>query len=180
MACTSTLSQQNRSCPRGCRHHLTKAICGASLTLFSLVGGLPAQANTKADVETLVNTLVATGTKMKVGNCQRPNLYGFYVPKEDQMVICADSLAGKDPSILWDTLAHETTHKIQACIGGFLMPATHVGAMMREIRSIYPETLNDLDAYDSSNIRYELEARWMELQTPATVLQLLKVACRRA
>ena len=95
-------------------------------------------------METLVDTLVAMGTKVKAGNCQRTNLYGFYVPKEDQMVICVDSLAGKDPGILWDTLAHESTHTIQACLGEFLMPPTHVGSMIREIRAIYPETMRDL------------------------------------
>jgi hypothetical protein len=82
--------------------------------------------------------------------------------------------------VLWDTLAHETTHKMQACLGGFLMPPTHVGAMMRELKAIYPETLKDLDIYSSGEMRYELEARWMELQTPATVIQLLVNACRRA
>jgi len=164
---------------RGICSQLTKAICGASLALFSLVGELPAQANTKADVETLVNTLVASGTKVKVGNCQRKNLYGFYLPKEDQMVICADSLAGKDPGILWDTLAHETTHKIQACLGGFMMPPSYVGSMIRELRAMYPETMRDLELYNSSRMRYELEARWMELQTPATVLQLFNGACRQ-
>ena len=28
-------------------------------------------------------------------------------------------------------------------------------------------------------MRYELEARWMELQPPATVLRLLNLACLR-
>lgn len=163
----------------GIRSHLTKAICGASLALFSLAGGLPAQANTKADVEYLVGALVALGTKVKVGNCQQPYLYGFYLPKEDQMVICADSLAGKDLGIFWDTLAHETTHKIQACLGGYMMPASHVGSMIRELRAMYPETMRDLELYPSDKMRYELEARWMELQTPATVLRLLHSACRR-
>jgi hypothetical protein len=165
---------------RGIRSHLTKAICGASLALFSLVGTFPAQANTMADVETLIQTLTALGTKVKAGNCEQKNLYGFYVAKQDQMVICVDSISGKDPSILWDTLAHETTHKMQACIGGFLMPPTHVGAMMRELKAIYPETLKDLDIYSSGEMRYELESRWMELQTPAAVLQLLGTACRPA
>lgn len=165
---------------RGIRSHLTKAICGASLALFSLVGTFPAQANTMADVETLIQTLTALGTKVKAGNCEQKNLYGFYVAKQDQMVICVDSISGKDPSILWDTLAHETTHKMQACIGGFLMPPTHVGAMMRELKAIFPETLKDLDIYSSGEMRYELEARWMELQTPAAVLQLLGTACRPA
>jgi hypothetical protein len=51
---------------------------------------------------------------------------------------------------------------------------------MREIQSIYPEALKDLDLYASGEMRYELEARWMELQTPATVFQILVNACRRA
>jgi hypothetical protein len=165
---------------RGIRSQLTKAICGTSLALLTLAEAIPTQANTMADVETLIQSLTALGTKVKAGNCEKKSLYGFYVPRKDQMVICVDSISGKDPSILWDTLAHETTHKMQACIGGFLMPPTHVGAMMRELKAIYPETLKDLDIYSSGEMRYELEARWMELQTPATVLQLLVTACRRA
>ena len=165
---------------RGILSHLTKAICGASLALFSLTGGLPAQANTMSDMETLLKTLSALGTTVKAGNCGRKNLYGFYVPKGDQMVICADSIADKDPAIVWDTLAHEATHKMQACIGGYLMPSTHVGAMLRQLQAIFPETLKDLEAYPSHQMRFELEARWMELQTPDTVLQLLVAACHRA
>jgi hypothetical protein len=141
---------------RSIRSQLTKAICGASLALFSWAGTLPAQANTMADVETRIQPLTALGTKVKAGNCERKNLYGFYVPQKDLMVICVYSLPGKNPSILWDTLAHETTHKMQACIGGFLMPPTHVGAMMRELKAIFPETLNDLDGYPSGATRYEL------------------------
>jgi hypothetical protein len=175
-----TVPLQRFACGRrGIRSHLTKAICGASLALFSLVGALPTQANTMADVETLIQTITALGTKVKAGNCEQKNLYGFYDPQKDLMVICVDSLAGKDPSILWDTLAHETTHKMQACIGGFVMPPTHVPAMIRELKAIFPETLKDLDGYPLGEVRFELEARWMELQTPDTVLQLLVNACRR-
>lgn len=180
MAYTFSFSNQIELRRRGIRSHLTKAICGVSLALFSLLGTLPAQSNTMTDVETLIQALTALGTKVKAGNCEQKNLYGFYVPQKDQMVICLDSISGKDPSILWDTLAHEATHKMQACIGRFIMPPTHVGAMMRELKAIYPETLQDLDVYSSGEMRYELEARWMELQTPATVLQLLVTACRRA
>ena len=165
---------------RAIRSKLTKAICGASLALFSLTGGLPAQANTMSDMETLLKALSALGTTVKAGNCGRKNLYGFYVPKGDQLVICADSIADKDPGIVWDTLAHEATHKMQACIGGYLMPSTHVGAMLRQLQAIFPETLKDLEAYPSHQMRFELEARWMELQTPDTVLQLLVAACHRA
>jgi len=180
MAHISIRSVQLASRYRGIRSYLTKAICGTSLALFSLTGGLPAQANTMTDMETLLKTLSALGTTIKAGNCGRSNLYGFYVPKGDQLVICADSIADKDPAVVWDTLAHEATHKMQACIGGYLMPSTHVGAMLRQLQAIFPETLKDLEAYPSQQMRYELEARWMELQTPATVLQLLVAACRRA
>jgi hypothetical protein len=166
---------------RGIRSQLTKAICGTSLALLTLAETLPAQANTTVDLETLIQTLTALGTKVEAGNCEQKNLYGFYVPKKDQMVICVDSISGKDPSVLWDTLAHESTHKMQACIEGRpVMPPEYVGAMMRELKAIYPETLKDLDGYPSGQMRFELEARWMALQTPATVLQLLVTACRRA
>lgn len=179
MAHISIRSVQLASRRRDIRSQLTKVICGASLALFSLAGTLPAQANTMADVKILLKTLVALGTNVQAVNCKQSNLYGYYEPRTDEMVICVDSFANKDPGFLWDVLAHETTHKMQACIGGFLMPPNHVGRMVREIRAMYGETLNDLDAYGSEQTRIELEARWMQLQAPATVLRLLTTACRR-
>lgn len=83
----------------------------------------------------------------------------FYLADQDQTVFCVDSISDKDPSFVWDTRAHEATSKMQACIGGCLMPATHVGAMMRRIQAIFPETLKDFDSYSSAQMRYELEAR---------------------
>jgi hypothetical protein len=104
----------------------------------------------------------------------------FYLADQDQTVFCVDSISDKDPSFVWDTRTHEATSKLQACIGECLMRTTHVGAMMRRIQAIFPETLKNLDGYSSAHMRYELEARWMKLQTPATVHQLLFTTCRRA
>ena len=50
---------------------------------------------------------------------------------------------------------------------------------MRQIQAISSKASKDLDVYSSAQMRYELKARWMELQTPATVLQPLVTACRR-
>lgn len=104
----------------------------------------------------------------------------FYLADQDLTVFCVDSISDKGPSLVWDTRAHEATSKMQACVGECLMRTTHVGAMMRRIQAIFPETLKNLDGYSSAPMRYELEARWMKLQTPATVHQLLLTACCRA
>jgi hypothetical protein len=68
------------------------------------------------------------------------------------------NFAQKDPGYLLDLLAHERTHKMQSCAGGFLMPPTHVVRMMREVRFTISETLYALDAYPSSRNCLELKA----------------------
>ena len=152
--------------------------CTLALTTLLLAPWQAARADSVVDVQGLLQALQSAGTEIAAGNCNQKGLYGFYRPKDDQMVICVNNFVQKDPGYLWDVLAHESTHKMQACIGGHIMPSTHVGRMMRELRATNPETLNDLAAYPSAQFRLELEARWMELQAPQDVITLLKAACR--
>jgi hypothetical protein len=152
--------------------------CRLALTTLLLAPCQAARADSRVDVQALLQALRSAGTEIAARNCNQKGMYGFYQPEGDQMVICVDNFAQKDPGYLWDVLAHESTHKMQACIGGYIMPSTHVGRMIRELRSTMPETLRELAAYPSVQFRLELEARWMELQAPQDVITLLKAACK--
>ncbi len=152
----------------------------AAFSLLTLISCPPARADSLPDLQMLVQTLADFGTRVVPAECKQEGLQGFYEPAKDRIVICTDALTDQDPASVWDVLAHEATHKMQACVGGFLMPPTHVGRMMRQLRATYPETLLDLNAYASAESRAELEARWMQLQPPEFVLQVLVAACRRS
>jgi hypothetical protein len=152
--------------------------CKLALTTLLLAPCQAARADSMVDVQGLLQALRSAGTEIAAGNCNRKGLYGFYQPKGDQMVICLDNFSQTNPGYLWDVLAHESTHKMQACIGSYIMPPTHVGRMIRELRATNPETLKDLAAYPSAQFRQELEARWMEQQAPQDVITLLKAACK--
>jgi len=156
-----------------------KAACGLLLTSLLLAPGQAARADSKVDIEALLQALRTAGTQITADNCARQELYGFYQPDRDEMVICVNNIAKHGEGYLWDVLAHESTHKMQACLGSYLMPPTHVARMMRELHATIPETLRDLDAYTSSQKRLELEARWMELQPPQEGITLLNLACKR-
>jgi hypothetical protein len=159
---------------------LSRVTCGAALSLLTLLSAPPARADTLPDIQMLVQGLAAFGTRVAPAECKQKGLQGYYEPAKDRIVICTDSLTNLDPASVWDVLAHEATHKMQHCVGGFLMPPTHVGQMMRQLRATYPETLLDLHAYASAESRFELEARWMQLQPPGVVVQILDAACRRS
>ncbi|MFM7676549.1 MAG: hypothetical protein ACKO5F_13440 [Synechococcus sp.] len=131
------------------------------------------------DVQAMIQTLKALGTQVTASECQQKDLNGAYHPDKDLLLICVNSLPDDDPASLWDVLAHEATHKMQACVGGAIMPPSHVGRMMRELTAIYPEAVEILRAYPSAHSRMELEARWMEMQSPQFVLNALAMACRR-
>jgi antirestriction protein ArdC len=156
-----------------------RVTCGAALSFLTLFPGQPARADSLPDLQMLVQALAAFGTRVVPAECKQEGLQGYYEPANDQIVLCTDSLTDADPASVWDVLAHEATHKMQACVKGSLMPPTHVGRMMRQLRATYPETLADLNAYASGQSRAELEARWMELQPPEFVIQLLVAACQR-
>lgn len=128
----------------------------------------------------LVSLLQGVGTKVHaVRNCGKKGILGFYQPRSDDLVLCMNYVNGKDPDSVWDKLAHEATHKMQACLGGFAISDRYVGRMYRDLGALKPGSLNSLQAYPSIEARYEVEARWMELQQPHVVLHALRTACSR-
>lgn len=160
---------------------LRGGLLGAGVAGLSLLGGYQAQAATWTDIDMLASALMQVGTKVSVvRQCNRKGLYGFYEPRADKIVLCMNNINHKDPDAVWDTLAHEATHKMQACRDGFALPDSLASRMYRDLGSLKPASIKDLQAYPSTQARYEVEARWMELQQPHVVVKLLKLACDKA
>jgi len=68
------------------------------------------------DSQPLVQTVRATGTTVlyDTARCDTHNVYGYYRPSTDVMVICVKT-HGSDFKELGDTLRHESIHVAQAC-----------------------------------------------------------------
>lgn len=150
----------------------------------------PAKAATEADVIKLLELVKATGTQVSSLNNREAKgacigKEGFYVlneeTQEDFLIICSDQVNLKNTNKVWEVVAHEATHLMQACIAddtGTLFPASEAPSMLRELRAYAPHYFGQLQSkYASIDASPELEAFWMELQPPADVHSYMKEAC---
>lgn len=140
----------------------------------------PAIAGTWSDIELLKRELSKTGTIVIELNCNDKNLMAYYEfeeKKTDQIVICANNIDTKDPDEYWENLVHEATHVMQACTGDYALNDRSISRAYRELQAINPSSVEDIQGYGSWNKRQEVEARWMEFQTPEFAIELLKATC---
>lgn len=140
----------------------------------------PAIAGTWNDIETLKGELSKTGTKVIELNCKDEDLMSYYEfekNKTDQIVICANNIDTKDPDEYWESLSHEATHVMQACTSDYALNDKSISRAYRELQAINPTSVEDIQGYGSWNKRQEIEARWMEFQTPEFVIELLIANC---
>jgi len=152
------------------------------LPLLLAIGiSAPAQAATERDIGVLANLIEETGTKI-VGKTCRDGQAGFYEfdadKKLDQLVICNNNVSADDNDALWEVLAHEATHVMQACLGNTVLKEEFHPRMWREIDSKAPHYSKILNSsYSSGTSINEAEAFWMELQHPDLVTELFKLSC---
>ena len=150
----------------------------AALTLAT-----PAQAGMN-DAETLMGMIKSTGTTISFNS----NHYdesclgsaGYYVFKEkvqDLMVICTDQVDTEDGDALWEVVAHEATHIMQACLGGNIIKDGYIARVHRELRAQAPHYSKLIGSYPTAHQLEEAEAYWMELQAPAVVLGFFQRIC---
>ena len=103
-----------------------------------------------------------------------PRVQGLYHRPSDQIVICR---VHQNPAAVWDTLAHEAAHRMQACYGRSLTrPALH-RQMARTLARRYPHELASLQLYPASRRLSELEARYTAKLDPDQVLNLFQRYC---
>jgi hypothetical protein len=136
---------------------------------------------TRLDVQKIKALLNSMGTSVVNKNCNEEGLYAYYEFEDgglDQIVMCIDALTKGDIEEYWETLAHEATHVMQGCIGGDVIDDSRIARVYRELKEINRSSYKELRYYESSSKREEVEARWMELQTPDTVLRILRKSCK--
>lgn len=146
----------------------------AQATLSSTAAAPPRRAATWADIDQLRQLLTASGARVVQRDCQQPGLQGLYHNSSGTIVICR---VHRDPAAVWNTLAHEATHRMQACAGGTITDPAHHAAMARALAVHAPEEWRSLRAYPRSQQLSELEARYTARLPPEQVPRLFRRYC---
>ena len=134
----------------------------------------PARATNWQAIDELRARLASAGVTVVQRNCSQRGLQGLYHSGSDTIVICR---AHSTPASVWNTLAHEATHRMQACAGGSITHRHQHRAMARTLASYSPNDLRSLQAYPRGQQLAELEARYTAQLPPEQVLQLFDRYC---
>jgi len=126
------------------------------------------------DIDNQRVRLEASGARVVQRDCGSRGLQGLYHQPSATIVICR---VHRDPQAVWNTLAHEATHRMQACAGGPITRSSHHPAMARTLAAWAPEELRSLMAYPPGQQVAELEARYTARLAPAKVLMLFQRYC---
>ena len=149
--------------------------------LAGLTLAMPASATSWTDVNQLLGLVEQTGTTVSVRDCERQGVMGFYrfdkANNIDLLAICKNAVDISDPDAVWEVAAHEATHVVQACYGGPVIKDSMVPRVLRELQETAPHYYATLQGYRGDHKRVELEAFWMELRTPAIVMDWVKTYC---
>jgi hypothetical protein len=126
------------------------------------------------DIDRLRDLLEATGTRVLQRDCPQRNLQGLFQHSSGTIVICR---VHRDPAEVWNTLAHEATHRMQACAGGGLTRPEQHERMARTLATYAPDEFRALRLYNPSERLSELEARYTARLPPDQVLALYRRYC---
>ena len=177
-----TLACGQSASPRTPRRNRTAAISRATLVAALVATSLPAPTLASwvqppvswQDIDTLRNLLIASGSTVVQRDCNQRGLQGLYHSASKTIVICK---VHGDRVAVWNTLAHEATHRMQACAGGTITQAGHHSAMASSLATYAPLEWRSLKAYPAREQLGELEARYTAHLPPAQVLQLFRRYC---
>jgi hypothetical protein len=152
------------------------------LLLGLLLPGI-SRASSLEDIKRLEDLINASGTKTVVSDsCPRDHA-GYYESDgkaTDRLVICRNNVNLSDVEAVWEVMAHESTHIMQACTGSTAIPDELMPRTYRELQTMAPHYAKLVGrSYASSDQRLEAEAFWMELQTPPVVIDLFQRNCAR-
>ncbi|MFZ9619970.1 MAG: hypothetical protein ACO289_02105 [Prochlorococcaceae cyanobacterium] len=171
---------------------MKKLLAGLMAAAAALATTAPAMASTEADVLAFIALIKQGGTD--VVHMSNREAKGFCIGKAgaylldektnvDALVICSDQVDLNDSNEVWEVLAHEGTHVMQACVAdgtGTMFKPQFVPTMLREVRAFAPHYHELVTSkYTSDFATVELEAFWMELQEPAAVMAQFKTVCGR-
>jgi hypothetical protein len=121
--------------------------------------------------------LSQAGVQVVQRDCGQRGLQGLYHQASDTIVICR---AHREPAAVWNTLAHEATHRMQACRGGSITDPRHHRAMAAAVGQSDPKDLRSLNLYPAKQRLSELEARYTARLAPNQVIQLFERYCGRS
>jgi hypothetical protein len=163
--------------------HLPGLLAPAVAAAAMAAGLAPAWGTSLEAIHELEGLINASGTETVLSTVCPPNHAAYYENDGkgiDRLVVCANRVDLADPAAVWEVMAHEATHVMQACRGGHILPDAAMSSTYRQLRRSAPLNAKLLDdGYRRADVRLEAEAFWMELQPPATVLAHFRQACRR-
>ena len=148
--------------------------------IASLAIAAPSMATSWTDIENLTSLVEETGTVVEAIDCPEGRLGFYQYDKQnniDRLVICKNNVDTKDPDSVWEVVSHEATHVMQACHGGPVIADNYVPRVLRELQETAPHYYATLQQYRGDHKRVELEAFWMELRTPAVVMDWMVTYC---
>ena len=140
----------------------------------------PINAATWDEINHLATLVRGTSTEVSIENCpENLNGYYHYAPGQgiDKIGICKNNIDMENPDEVWDVLAHEATHVMQACHGGPVVKNEYVQQIQKELYENDPHDFTILHHYPKADKRKELEAFWMETNEPRVVLSWFKTFC---
>ena len=148
--------------------------------LFALVP--TSYADSQKDIELLIDYVEQTGTKVQKSNNCDSSVMGFYqAPTQDgtgdRLVFCSNNINFNDNSIVWEVLAHESAHVMQACNRGLLWKAEYHPRILRGLKEQAPHYAQILNQYRGRDKMIELEAFDMELKPASEVINLFVRFC---
>jgi hypothetical protein len=126
------------------------------------------------DLDRLRDLLEATGTRVLQRDCPQRNLQGLFQHSSSTIVICR---VHRDPADVWNTLAHEATHRMQSCAGGSLTRPEQHERMARTLATYAPDEFRALRLYRPAERLSELEARYTARLPPDQVISLYRRYC---
>ena len=143
-----------------------------------------AKADTNKDIEDFIELIKQSGTKVQKTDKCPGDTYGFYQQPQkdgsgDRIVFCTNNINLEDTSAVWEVLAHEGAHVMQACNGGLLWKDEYHPRILRNLKERAPHYAKILDQYRGRDKMYELEAFDMELKTAQKVIQNFLEFCKK-
>ena len=164
------------------------SLFGALLSAVAVAAPLSAQAS-MADVEAYIDLIQQSGTQISFNensfdkSCiDRAGYYHLEPGKQDLLVVCVSQVDEKDPDAVWEVLAHESTHIMQACSEtGYAFKAEYHPRIVRQLQSKAPHYSKMVDTtYKGHAQLQETEAFFMELQEPSEVMSVFTKLCFKA
>ena len=166
------------------RHTLLRVglIAAQALGIVAVSAG-GVKADTNKDIQDFIGLIKQAGTKVQKSDKCPGDTYGFYQQPQkdgtgDRIVFCTNNIDLEDTSAVWEVLAHEGAHVMQACNGGLLWKDEYHPRMLRNLKERAPHYAKILDQYRGRDKMYELEAFDMELKTAQKVKRYFLEFCK--